>query len=801
MKKSTCIMLLLINLTVITVAQTLPSKIKVFCPDYITNQKGDKNWQDMVIKKIKNGDFGNQTGTTPWTVLSDRENNTTYTSPSLSSGTFSQLKFVEKVYVADIQSGFALVFSDENKQNKSGTFNPSAICKGWIPVENLILWNQCPKDENQIYKRGVVVYSPSPGSTASEGNPNYLLSPMANARQTQNISQDLDILYCMKTVTNNNKRYYLLSKEHIFSTGGNQQERVLLGWLNEDYVTEWKNRLLLEPTYASAAVSNYKDKNIYPCIFPEDDNGQNNARNFLRNGVIKRPLWIYDKFVPGVRMNSFRMRNPIIENSGDLFRVATLSTFEQSGETAEKIADAKRKIEKYKQALDNINVIFVIDATSSMTKYFPAVAQSLEKIIKHDFSSKIKVGAVLYKDYKDPDRIQIKPITSNIEEVIGFINTSKSRLGSVDADDWEAMFLGLETALDKSKMKYSSEQSNFVILIGDAGNQRKNPEGKDWQILVSDLSKQMCNNNINFLAYQVNHTGAMAYNDFGLQIGVLQKEFSEKFSSQLNVKTEYKIEKNGFYSLVRANNNNEILPRYIKFKYLKSGQSETDKGLKSIIIDNIIDFQKIVENNIKVFNSIIGGKSDIQSAGALQEQEVVLNLRSMRIPEPEISDIITVLRSGRVVKFFGYTSNKTISSNYNLFDYVLLFSDKELEELIQVFSVINSSSVNDHKAFQDAMLSVGQSMLGNFRGESTRIDEMLQQIYGLPIKLKNCGDFTIESIVGMDKYKLNGYIEDFNKKLTELIRIKNNARSDYTFKSNGNTYFWIKLIEMPGVCE
>jgi hypothetical protein len=311
----------------------------------------------------------------------------------------------------------------------------------------------------------------------------------------------------------------------------------------------------------------------------------------------------------------------------------------------------------------------------------------------------------------------------------------------------------------------------------------------------------MCNNNINFLAYQVNHTGAMAYNDFGLQIGVLQKEFSEKFSSQLNVKTEYKIEKNGFYSLVRANNNNEILPRYIKFKYLKSGQSETDKGLKSIIIDNIIDFQKIVENNIKVFNSIIGGKSDIQSAGALQEQEVVLNLRSMRIPEPEISDIITVLRSGRVVKFFGYTSNKTISSNYNLFDYVLLFSDKELEELIQVFSVINSSSVNDHKAFQDAMLSVGQSMLGNFRGESTRIDEMLQQIYGLPIKLKNCGDFTIESIVGMDKYKLNGYIEDFNKKLTELIRIKNNARSDYTFKSNGNTYFWIKLIEMPGVCE
>jgi hypothetical protein len=485
--KKTVYILLCVLISATAVAQTLPSAIKVFCPDYILNPKGDKDWQDMVIKKIKKGDVGNQDSKTPWSVFSDRENNTTYTSASTSAGKYSSLSFVEKVYVADVQKGFALVYSDENKQSTSGAINSSARCRGWIPVENLILWNQCPKDENQIYKKGVVVYSPSVGSSSIKKNPNYLLSPSASANQTSNISQDLDILYCIKIVIADNKRYYLLSKEHIFSTRGNSQDRVLLGWLTEDYITEWKNRLLLEPTYATSAVNYYKNKGIYPCIFPEDVNGLNNARNFMKNETSKDPLWVYDKFAAGQRMHSYRMRNPIIARSSDLFRVATLSTFEQNDDMAEKVADAKQRGEKYKQALDNINVIFVIDATASMKKYYPAVAQVLEKIMKHDFSSNIKVGTVLYKDYKDPDRIQYKPVTSNINEVIGFINTSKGKLGSVDKDDWEALFLGLETALDKSKMKYSSDQSNFIILIGDAGNQRKNPEGKDWQNIVSEL--------------------------------------------------------------------------------------------------------------------------------------------------------------------------------------------------------------------------------------------------------------------------------------------------------------------------
>jgi hypothetical protein len=312
----------------------------------------------------------------------------------------------------------------------------------------------------------------------------------------------------------------------------------------------------------------------------------------------------------------------------------------------------------------------------------------------------------------------------------------------------------------------------------------------------------MCNNNINFLAYQVNHTGAPAYNDFGLQIGVLQRLFSERYSSQIKVKTEYSLEKNGFYSLVRTSDSKDILPRYIKFKYQNSGQSETDKGLKSIIIENILDFHKIVENDINVLNLTIGsGGSGIQTGGALQKQKVTEILLSMGKSQSEVNEFISIIESGGVVKFCGYASNKTKSATYNLFDYVLLFSDKELEELIQAFSVINSASVDDRKAFQDAMLSVGQSMLGNFGGENTKVDEMLQQIYGLPIELKNCGDFTIEEILYMDENILNTYIEEFNKKLTDLIRIKNNARVEYTFKSNGNTYYWIKLSEMPGVCE
>ncbi len=806
--------ILLIPLT--TFAQTLPTKVKVFMPEYIHTPKGSENWEEDIIKKIKTGNFGKQT-TTVWYVFSDRENNTTYTTPSENATKYSSLSFTEKVYIADIKNEFALVFSDDNVPSTDGTISSNARYRGWIPVDNLLLWYICPQDQYKVYKKGVVIYSPSSEHGEYEKNPKFLFAPSSNAKKTTNQSNSLDFFYCIKTTVNrnNNKLYYLLSKEYEIKSKGDAQDRLILGWLSEDNLTEWNYRLLLEPTHADKNVKCYKEKKLYPCIFPVDKNGLNNARKFERDGIISNPLWIYDKFEENKRMNPYRMRNPIIDNSSNLLKVATLSTFGDNG-TVEDYAKIKKRIEELKQALDNINVIFVIDATSSMKKYYPEVANSLEEIMDRDFSSNIKVGAVLYKDYTDTDKISIKPVNKNIQEVIGFINQKKDHLGSKDADDWEAMLLGLETALDGSKMRYNNDESNFIILIGDAGNQRKNPSGENWQEITERLAKKMSHNNINFMAYQVNHTGSKAYTDFALQIGVLQKQFSEKYKAQTRINAEYQIEKNGFYSLKRSNNNSNELPRYIKYKFQSSGQSETGAGLKSIITNNINEFQNIVKNNIDALSKLMNGSND-----GLQKERVIEILRSLNWSNEEIVEFIsTIEESNNMLKFYGWTAQKSKICDYNnIFDYVLLFSEEELTEIIHNFDKINESSKSDRKALQDAMLDVVRSMVGETSDiEQKNLDDLLKLIYGLPIKLKTCGNFSIADIIDENRVSdeiLKNYIEQFVDKLDNLKRIQQNASVEHrkadrkhttaetenTFISNDHIYFWIKLSEMPGVCE
>lgn len=782
---------LMMNMLMPAVAQV--DKFKVAIPDIILEHKGNDNFQDNVVNHLKKKHPGVKSGHV-WTVLSDRENNTTYLEPDRFSKVYATLDFREKVYVADMKNGFALVFSSGEKQTNFPQID-APVWKGWVPIENLLLWNQCPKEKHQIYNKGVVVYTPS-ADVQIKQNPNYLFGPNLDASESSVFSSDLDILYVMKTEKVNDKIYYLLSIKNILNLQGRYEED-LLGWLPQDYLEAWNYRLLLEPTSSSRAVSYYQGQKIVPAIFPEGDDGLNQARDYQRTGKAKESLWKYDK-LSTQRMDNYRMRNPVLDNSAELYHVATLSTFNQMDVDIDAMNDARRRLQKYKEAQNNINMIFVIDNTASMRKYYPAVAKSLEEILKKDRKSKLKVGAVLYKDYKDPKTVNYRALTANVNEIIGFINTNKDNCNSIDPDDYEAMFEGLKTALDATKMNYNSTESNFIVLIGDAGNHREDPTGESWETMVKDLARQMSENNVNFLAYQVNNTGGKADRDFGLQIGVLQEEYAKRISDKIGTKADFKLKSNRFYTLERIDNNQSALPIYDTYKYLAAGQSETTAGLKGIINTNYDDFCKVVDSNIMVLTGMVQSGGRGKSVGDLQEPKVREVLISMGISEEEITHIVKTIKQGGVVKFKGWTPLKTKEAAYNIWDYVLLFSENELAELLRNLDKVNSISVNEAQALQDALIAIGQAMIGNFRPEGS-VGDMLEQIYGLPVKLTTCGDFSFEDIIKLPKDKLAMYIKDFNNKLASLKAIRRNKAS--SFNQGDLTYYWIRLYDMPGICE
>ena len=780
------------------IAQTeLPREFKVFTPDYLIETNNNRwarrhaFWQEYAMSEIKKNNFGRPQNRIAWVAYSDRANNTTFNSPN--GARFGELEFMEKVYIADIKNGFALVFTD-GQINTFPNINSSAVSKGWISVDNLLLWDRCPQNKNLIFEKGLIVGDPSK-STNIVQNPPFITSPSETGNHNGNANR-LDILFIMKEEVRNGRTYYLLSKEMMMRGNG----RVISGWLSEAYVTRWDQRLCLEPTTASQNFQFYRDLGVFPAIYQAQREGQ----DFFTSRQQGSPFWIYREFSQE-RMHARTMRAPIIDktSNNDIFRVASIASIDGAGQKEEQKATDAEELERWKELNNNINVIFVIDATSSMRPYYPAVANALRNVIRTDWEGKnLNVAVVLYRNVADGNcEIEVERLLpmrqqSNQEKIINFISSAGTCGTRSDGRvHQESLFKGLETALDMRRMGYQSGHSNFMIVIGDAGNLNNDPEGRT----VASIAKKMSDNRINLLAFQVNHGNSDAYDDFAIQMGQIIRGTVQN-RNVTNI--EYKLMNNRLYLAQRKNSNIPSLI-YTGYKYALPGRSENVDALRNDIISNINDFKRLVDDRINVLSKT----SDDGFSGDNSAEEVRLReiLTEFGWSQQRINNYIRELKDGGVTKLIGYAPIKVRNAQHTLFDYVLFFSLDELRNLIHELRKLESGDhISNRKAYQDAVVAMGQAFLGQMTQEdiiSMNMDELIGQIYGVPVAISNCG-IKIEDIISPNRVsdaRLRDYINDFNVKRRRLEQIRDNPNPG-KFSSNGITYIWIRMSDMPGYC-
>lgn len=766
-------------------AQTqLPDNFEVYTPEYIRDQtnkwmKGYDSWQDYAISRIKKNDLGKQ-NKIAWTAYSDRDANTTYSSPS-NAGAFSKLSFMEKVYIADIKNGFALIFTDDYDVNYP-TINITAKTKGWIPIENLLLWEKCPQNKNSIFQKGLVVGDPSKGQNLVQ-NPPYKTTPSNYGADNGN-AKKLDILFILKTSIINSETYYLVSKELSVK----ERSFEVKGWLPEDYITLWDQRLCLEPTTASLNFDHYRSLGVFPAIYEKIEE----AKSFYNTGSQGNPFWIYKEFSKE-RMGAYIMRAPILGKSfNEIYKVASIASIDAASNNINQTAKNIQDIEAWKSLQKNINVIFVIDATSSMRNFYSPIANALENIMRLDWEGKeLNVGVVLYRNAADGNReIEVHKISNNINAAINFISSNKDDVSSVGKTHSESLFKGLDTALDSRIMGYDSKQSNFMIVIGDAGNQNNSR--------IDEIAQKMAHNRINLLAFQANHYGLKAYDDFATQIGIIIKKNLEYRGIR---DITYKLNANRLYVVQRKNSEIPSLV-YGGYKFANPGKSESTDILKNNIISNVKDFNELVQNKIKFLSDVEGGLNTTNSMDEIRLREI---LNEFGWTKARIDDYVRELKKSGVTKLIGFAPVKLKDTHNSLFDYVLFFSQDELKDIIKELKKLESPSLtSNRKAYQDAIVAMGQAFLGQMSADDIMgmsMDELTAQIYGVPVPISNCG-VKIVDIIDRRKItdsQLQDYINDFNTKRRGLENIANNSYNG-KFKSNEIVYLWIPLTNMPGYC-
>ena len=190
---------------------------------------------------------------------------------------------------------------------------------------------------------------------------------------------------------------------------------------------------------------------------------------------------------------------------------------EKQGLSAAELFDAKDRLRQLGRRLRNIDLLFVIDSTGSMLRYFPAMAKAVRTIVQQIAASyvpddpnkpKVQFSVLFYRDYVDDDGqpnptdsylTKRLPLTSNVEKVVDFLVNEPPPPDGAGGDEPEAMYHGIYTAINAAAEEMTELSFRALVLIGDKGNHPDDLKGYN----VVDVASFLQEHEIDFYAIHV----------------------------------------------------------------------------------------------------------------------------------------------------------------------------------------------------------------------------------------------------------------------------------------------------------
>ena len=775
---------------------TLPTTCQASLPKVLLKNTIKKSEVDNLLTSM---DWGQSSKSDKfWTVYSDRENNKTYNGPSVSSGEYGKLDFNESVRIAQIEGDLALVYQEKQKGLNFPHISTSAVVKGWIPMQNLLLWGTCPTNEVGIYQKALIVMNLDEDKSGGRGDRGKrYLNPELRSGARKLVSS-MNFYFVMKDASNG---LVLLARECKMEGYTSQ---VLYGWVNKNSFVEWNQRTCLEPNWkpnvaeqmTGQAVPVYKNMSMTQkgCEFPL---GRVNRVSETRS----------TKF----RMGPEEMRYPLLDNDSkdkDIYKVTAFArpdgsahvsiVPESDDEIASSITNAKMK------EMSVINLIVVIDGTSSMENYYPPTQRIIQQA--YDFFGKankvVKVGIVIYRDYADGDYLtEYLSMRSPTDPKIADFLTNGGEYGikSAPSDHThaEALYKGLELALDNKKMGYSPDNSNLMIVIGDCGN-----DLTDTNCISEEEIIQRCvKNRMQVSAFQVRNNNEQSFLLFRQQMGKIVRENLKRQYTELGA--SFKM---GFKELSDGYEFRTDLPKHQNFYIGSTRNADLDQSM------DISKLYDIVKNSYMQFSDAIDAGIAVAGQGGqiIEDSQSSADGTNANIDFAFLQTIFTpdqieaLKKSNSLMAFEGYTKKRT-TTDLEYWQPIIYISSDEfaglMEKLQPVMNAANSGST-DRKPYVEAIKALIRSMVPDITEQEMDekdVKEVMALIAGLneasnSLKGRTLIQLQDENIVSLSEF--DGMIAEFRNKYNKLKKIRE-QKYPFSIERNKTTWYWIPVDDLP----
>ncbi len=793
MKRTLLIIFVLLG-TLMVYAQTLPSSVEVFMPQILQKQIITTTDAQNLLKDANWGQKSPVRNKRYWIVYSDRSNNNAYVTPSNGAAVKTKLNFNQEVRIAQIKNGFALVYEDN--LNEYPNISRFAKVLGWVPMSKLLLWNSCPTNELGIYHKALIAANIS-DETKNKKMTFYELYKDPESRSHENITPSMDFYFIMKTLDNG---MVLLSKECRMDGASSQ---VLRGWVNESTYVPWNQRSCIEPNWSPDDVKQFVSSKSTVNI-SYDNKLNNNILTYDFGKKNNSGTTEFDKF----RMSQHVLRYPILDYKAandDVYKCNAFGTVDGAMNDAIMLKD---KIEKARiDAIDEVsklNLIICIDGTKSMEPYFPAVKSAIEEGLRYIKDGiTMKVGLVIYRDYSDgTGLVESLPLVSpNDVRIKHFLdNGGKYGIKSSTADRThvEALYKGIETAIDPQKMGFEKKQSNFLLVVGDCGND----ENDQRCLKSSEILSRMIDNNIQLMSYQVYRKNDYAWSLFNDQMSSLIQQNVQKRYQNLGtgVKVAYDELSDG-YELNSKNSDQMYLG---SIRYGRLNEAMPAQKLTDLIVESIDRLVSYIGTQTLLLNSLDGVSANAINT-TVGDESVAAKTNNARLMEMMGKENYNLLKKlNGIYSYIGYTP-KADTQKRDYWKPVIFISSEEFGLLVEKLQPVNMAaqrSSNDRKPYVEAMKALLRSMLPDISEAEMNAkgtQEIMNLITGLNVATNAAKGPTLMQIQDPKSVSHQQYlsiINEFARKYRALQRIKSRGYN-FVFMSNNIKYYWIPVEDLP----
>lgn len=767
---------------------SLPKKCEVFYPEILQSSVVLLERDALALEK--SGDYGQKStirNANFWVVYSDRDANTTYTAPD-GSTKYSSLSFNQQLRIAQIRNGYALVYTEPQEDIEYPLISQYAECKGWVSMKKLLLWHSCPADDVGIYKKALLCVNLEEDSGADLGKIYFNPQMKDNFKR---LKTDMKFYFVMKREGD----LALLSTTH---TMDGTSDKVLSGWVASQSYVPWNQRSCLEPTWNHKDVEYFADEAVKIRVCSGED-----LERVIRPISFKRKesSGKYDRHL--YRMNPDELRFPILDYKGSE-HIYNCSSFGTPGGEAESSAaeevEGPTPLGYSNQQLNemlNINIGIVIDGTSSMEAFYPAVQTAIKEGRKFFGAKyKVKVGVVIYRDYGDGEFVtESVPLTNPDNPRLDQFLENGGRYGiksaSSDRTLEEAMYQGVNDALDK--LGFKPDQSNLLLVVGDCGNDRA-----DGSISMNTIVDKLVEKNVNIMGFQVRNGVEDAFGLFNTQLQQMMKLSLEKKFSKLaksHMKVSFQETRDG-YRMVNDMKSNLYIGSH---SFPLSGQQMPIDKLSSLMQDAIMFCSESVQYQIDVLvawqNQVFAPTPGLNGID-LDEQYLIEKLGKERYEQ--------VKKANSLITFKGYAL-KSHKSGRSFFKPVVFLSSDELNALIERLAPVNNAAVaqtNDRDPYVRAMKALIQSMVPDITDERMNAmgyNEVMATAAGLneaASALKGPSILEIANPQAVSHTEYASLVSDFRRKFQMLQRLKSTPYK-YIRIFNGIKYYWLPVEDLP----